>query len=79
MDWITLSAVFVVVWWILLFMVLPWGVRPPETAEPGHAESAPERPRLLLKFAVTTVLALALTPLVIWAFQAGALLLRPPA
>ncbi|HEX2116641.1 MAG TPA: DUF1467 family protein [Alphaproteobacteria bacterium] len=50
-------AVYVVVWWIVLFAVLPWGVRPPETLVPGQAESAPENPRLLLKAAVTTVVA----------------------
>ena len=50
-------AVYVVVWWIVLFAVLPWGVRPPETLVPGQAESAPENPRLLLKAAVTTVIA----------------------
>ena len=50
-------AVYVVVWWIVLFAVLPWGVRPPETLVPGQAESAPENPRLLLKAAVTTGIA----------------------
>jgi predicted secreted protein len=50
-------AVYVVVWWVVLFAVLPWGVRPPETLVPGQADSAPENPRLLLKAAVTTVIA----------------------
>jgi predicted secreted protein len=50
-------AVYVVVWWIVLFAVLPWGVRPPETLVPGQADSAPDNPRLLLKAAVTTVIA----------------------
>ena len=50
-------AVYVVVWWIVLFAVLPWGVRPPETFVPGQAESAPENPRLLLKAGVTTLIA----------------------
>ncbi len=54
-------AVFVIVWWVVLFAVLPWGVRPPEEAEPGMAESAPTRPRIRLKFLVTTALAV-----VIW-------------
>ncbi|MBM3536597.1 MAG: DUF1467 family protein [Alphaproteobacteria bacterium] len=50
-------AVYIVVWWIVLFTVLPWGARPPDNPEPGHATSAPARPRLLLKFAITTVIA----------------------
>jgi len=50
-------AIYVVVWWVVLFAVLPWGVEPPETLVPGQADSAPENPRLLLKAAVTTVIA----------------------
>jgi predicted secreted protein len=50
-------ATYIVVWWIVLFAVLPWGVRPPETFVPGQAESAPENPRLLLKAGVTTLIA----------------------
>ena len=50
-------ATYIVVWWIGLFAVLPWGVRPPETFVPGQAESAPENPRLLLKAGVTTLIA----------------------
>jgi predicted secreted protein len=33
------------------------GVRTPEQPEEGHAPSAPERPRLKLKFLATTVIA----------------------
>ena len=47
MTLVTGLAVYVVVWWIVLFAVLPWGVKPPETFVPGQAESAPENPRLL--------------------------------
>jgi predicted secreted protein len=57
MNWFTGTMVFVVVWWTVIFAVLPWGNRPPEKVEPGHATSAPAKPRLTLKFAVTTVLA----------------------
>jgi len=48
--------VFVVTWWIVIFAVLPWGNNdPPEQVEQGHATSAPARPKLLLKFLVTTI------------------------
>lgn len=48
--------VFVVTWWIVIFAVLPWGNNdPPEVVEQGHATSAPAKPKLLLKFLVTTV------------------------
>ncbi|MEE8272334.1 MAG: DUF1467 family protein [Alphaproteobacteria bacterium] len=54
---VTGILVYVITWFVVLFAVLPWGAEPPEHPEPGHAESAPERPRLALKFAVTSVAA----------------------
>ena len=57
MNWFSGVLVYIVIWWLVLFAVLPWGVRIPEQAEPGFATSAPERPRLWLKAGVTTVIA----------------------
>lgn len=48
-------AVYFVIWWTVLFAVLPWGSRPSERPEPGTADSAPENPRLLMKFVATTL------------------------
>jgi predicted secreted protein len=53
---ITGVAIYFVIWWTVLFAVLPWGARAPDNPEPGMAESAPARPRLLLKFLVTSAL-----------------------
>jgi predicted secreted protein len=71
-------VVFVVVWWLVLFMVLPFGAAPPEEVEPGMATSAPERPRLLVKMLVTTVIALALTFAIRWVMESGLISLREP-
>ncbi|NNG03797.1 MAG: DUF1467 family protein [Inquilinus sp.] len=57
MGIVTGLVVFFVSWFIVLFAVLPWGVRPAERAEPGQADGAPDNPRLGLKFAVTTAIA----------------------
>ncbi|HYG84907.1 MAG TPA: DUF1467 family protein [Azospirillum sp.] len=65
MGTVTTVAVFFTVWWTVLFAVLPWGVRTPEQPEAGMADSAPQKPNLLLKFAVTTVLSAVIT-LGIW-------------
>ena len=51
-------AIYLVIWWIVLFAMLPIGVR--TQAEegditPGTAESAPHRPRMLPKILATTV------------------------
>lgn len=59
MGWTTGLATYFVIWWLVLFMVLPWGVQTldSEDVAKGHASSAPKRPRIVLKMAVTTVLA----------------------
>ncbi len=59
MGWAAGLTVYIVVWWLVVFMVLPWGVQPVDAAdvERGHAAGAPKRPRLVLKMAVTTVIA----------------------
>ncbi len=49
--------VYFIIWWVVIFAVLPWGVRVPDTHEPGHATSAPENPMLRRKAAITTVVA----------------------
>ena len=57
MGWATGLAVYVIVWWIVLFTVLPWGAEPPDRPEIGHATSAPANPRMWMKAGVTTVIA----------------------
>jgi predicted secreted protein len=55
MGWVTGIIVYVLVWWITLFAVLPLWVTPAEPEDPGHAAGAPQRPRMLLKVAITTL------------------------
>ena len=53
-------SMYVVIWWIVLFAMLPIGVRTQaEEGEvsPGTPESAPHQPRLLPKMLATTVVA----------------------
>jgi predicted secreted protein len=55
------AAIYLVIWWVVLFAMLPIGVRTSEEAGeaevPGSAESAPHRPNLLAKVLATTVVA----------------------
>ena len=68
---------FIVVWWLIFFMALPFGVAPEEHPQRGNVESAPARPRLLLKAAITTGLAAAATWGVAWVIESGLVDLRP--
>jgi predicted secreted protein len=51
-------AIYLVIWWIVLFAMLPIGVRTQAEAgevSPGTPESAPQRPQLLAKVVATTL------------------------
>ena len=57
----TAIAVYFLIWWIVLFAVLPWGVRSQgEMGAPGTDPGAPLVPRLAAKLVWTTVLATAI-------------------
>jgi predicted secreted protein len=50
-------AIFFLIWWIVLFAVLPWGIRSQEEGGevvPGTDPGAPTIPRLLRKLVWTT-------------------------
>ena len=60
MGWATGIMVYLVIWWIALFMVLPLGVKRVEKPGRGQETGAPERPELLRKAIITTFVAAAL-------------------
>ena len=57
MNVVTGIAVYFVLWWISLFMVLPWGNRPDADVQERNSPSAPSKPRIGMKALATTVLA----------------------
>jgi predicted secreted protein len=60
MSLVTLIAIYFVVWWVVLFAVLPWGTRTQDEEGDivlGTAHSAPTRPMLLRKALATSVVA----------------------
>jgi predicted secreted protein len=68
-PWPMAIAVFFTIWWILLFAVLPFGVRSQhEAAEivPGSDPGAPVAPRLLVKALWTTALSLVVFTGLMW-------------
>lgn len=78
MGLVTGIVVYVVLWFLVLFTVLPWGVRVPDAPEPGHASSAPANPRIGLKMALTTVIAGVAWVVVYLVIASGAISFRPP-
>ena len=53
MSWATGVMVYLVIWWTILFAVLPLGVRRVENPGKGEERGAPERPQLLRKAIIT--------------------------
>ena len=56
----TALAIYFIIWWVVLFAVLPWGVRSQHedgTIIPGSDPGAPAIPRLRRKLVWTTIVA----------------------
>ena len=60
MSWATGIMVYLVIWWTILFTVLPLGVKRVEDPGRGQDRGAPERPLLLKKAIITSIVAAAL-------------------
>lgn len=60
MSLATSIAIYFIIWWVVLFAVLPWGVRSQQeqgAIAPGSDPGAPARPALKHKLAWTTIIA----------------------
>ncbi len=77
MNWFTGILVYVMIWWVVLFTVLPWGVRVPEEHEPGHATSAPANPMIGRKFLITTLITTVLWAIAYYLIDSEFISFRP--
>ena len=81
MGLVTGIVVYVILWWVVFFTLLPVGVRTPGesggSAEPGHADSAPLRPYMLRKVVAASLIAAALWGAYYWLQGSGLVTLRP--
>ena len=60
MNLFSALAIYFIIWWMVLFFVLPFGVRSQHEAGDvtlGTDHGAPYRPQMARKFAITTVIA----------------------
>ncbi|MCZ4282016.1 DUF1467 family protein [Kiloniella laminariae] len=56
MNWVTGILVYVIIWWLIFFMALPFGVKPTDNPHVGHEPSAPANPMLLKKALITSLI-----------------------
>ena len=71
MDFISGLVVFILLWWWVFLMSLPFGIKTPDEVESGHATSAPERPMLRRKVTISTAIASLLFAIVYWIIDTG--------
>ena len=57
MSVLTTLFIYLLIWWLVLFTVLPIGVTPHGEAGKGYAEGAPHNPRLKQKLILTSAIA----------------------
>ncbi len=66
----SMLAIYFIIWWLVLFAVLPFGVRSQEEAgddiEPGSMPGAPSRPMLVRKAIATTIVSAIIFAAVYW-------------
>lgn len=59
-------VVYILLWWWVFLMTLPFGAKVPDVIETGHATSAPGKPMLWRKAGITTIIAGILFAIVYW-------------
>ncbi len=71
MSWTTILAIYFVLWWVVLFAVLPFGVRSQVengAVTRGTDPGAPAIPALKAKLAWTTVVSAAVFGVLYWLY-----------
>jgi len=74
----TYIAIYFIVWWTVIFAVLPFGIRSQHedgAVEDGTEPGAPSRPLLLRKALITTVIAAVIVGVFAWSLETGRLTL----
>ena len=57
-------VIFVVIWWLVLFMVLPFGVQKDDEIVGGNDPGAPKNPMLKKKIILTSIISFFLSIIV---------------
>ena len=64
---------FSLIWWVMLFIILPIGIRSPEQTELGMATSAPVNPNVKKKLLWVTILTIPVFFLAKWGIESNLL------
>jgi predicted secreted protein len=64
MNFISIAIVFILSWWMIFFMVLPWGIEMEGPNSEGNLPGAPKKHNLKKKFIITTCIAFLFTAII---------------
>jgi predicted secreted protein len=78
MPWFAGAFAYAMIWWVVLFTVLPWGVKLPDNPELGHASSAPSNPHMVAKVIATSLVSALIWLVFYYLVRIGVISLRPP-
>jgi len=59
-DFLKGFLIYVIIWWIVVFTILPIGIKKQDKIEKGHSDGAPQNPQIIKKFIITSVIAFVL-------------------
>lgn len=77
MTWTSGVVLYVLIWWMVFFAVLPLGIRRAADGDSkGHDRGAPANPRLWFRVGLTTAIATALFAVAFWLVESQYLSLR---
>lgn len=71
MNWYFGLITYILLWWVTIFCMLPYGAQAEETPETGNATSAPQNPRIKQKLIITSLVAGAVWLLIYLCFEMG--------
>ena len=63
--------VYMIIWWIVIFTILPIGIKKQDEVMKGHAEGAPKNPLILKKFIITSIIAFIIWLVVFYIIKEG--------
>ena len=71
MSLVSFVLVYLMMFMIVFFMSLPFAINSPEEHIEGHANSAPEKSNIRLKFFISLVISFIPTYLIYWIVKSG--------
>ncbi len=77
MDFVSGIVVYILLWWWVFLMSLPFGVSTPTEPEMGHATSAPARPMLWRKIIASSLIASIFFVIVYLVIDSGYISFKP--